>query len=52
MRTTRTELVPRTIESSISMTRLPASTAWLGLSFIRTLNSRASWVGWIKVRPT
>jgi hypothetical protein len=40
------------MESSTSITRLPASTARLGLSFIRTPSSRAPCEGWMKVRPT
>ena len=52
MRTTRIELVPRTIESSTRITRLPARTERFGDSFIRTLASRVAWVGWMKERPT
>ncbi len=51
MRTTLAMVVPRTIESSTRTTRLPASTARFGLCFIRTDSSRASWLGWMKVRP-
>jgi hypothetical protein len=52
MRTIFSEVVPRTIESSISTTRLPSSMARLGLCFMRTPNSRTPCVGWMKVRPT
>ena len=45
-------VVPRTIESSITTTRLPASTSGSGLSFTRMPASRMAWVGWMKVRPT
>ena len=47
-----TEVVPRTSESSISMMRLPATTARLAECFMRTPISRIDWVGWMKVRPT
>ena len=52
IRTILTLVVPRTIESSISTTRLPATTARLALCFMRTPSSRIDWVGWMKVRPT
>ena len=46
------EVVPRTIESSISTTRLPFSTALLALCFSFTPMWRMASVGSMKVRPT
>jgi hypothetical protein len=44
-------VVPRTIESSTTTTRLPAtSSSGLNLSLIPC--SRSPWSGWMKVRPT
>ena len=47
----RREVVPRTIESSTSATRLPFTIVRTAESFIRTPFSRSSCVGWMKVRP-
>jgi hypothetical protein len=47
-----TEVVPRTIESSMSTMRLPATTARLALCFMRTPSARMLCVGSMKVRPT
>ena len=47
-----TEVVPRTIESSISTMRLPATTARLALCLRRTPSARMCCVGSMKVRPT
>ena len=52
IRTTRTELVPRTIESSISTTRLPSSSERTGFNLSLTPKSRTLWLGSINVRPT
>ena len=45
-------VVPRTIESSTTTTRLPARTSGNGLNFSRTEASREVCPGWMKVRPT
>ena len=47
----RALVVPRTMESSMSTTRLPATTPEMGLSLIRTLSSRLFCPGAMKVRP-
>ena len=44
-------VVPRTIESSTTTTRFPATASLIRFSFTRTLKSRMSCVGWRKVRP-
>ena len=44
-------VVPRTIESSTTTSRLPARFSRRGFSFIRTAAARASWVGAMKLRP-
>ena len=44
-------VVPRTIESSTTITRLPSSTCGSGLNLSRRPTSRSSWFGWMKVRP-
>ena len=41
---------PRTIESSTTTTRLPATISGSGLNFIRRPCLRSSWPGWMKVR--
>ena len=46
----RREVVPRTIESSTSATRLPSSTCRMGLNLSLMPDSRSRWVGWMKVR--
>src|SRR5256885_2183241 len=43
-------VLPRTIESSTTTTRLPATSA-SGLNFKRTPSRRSSWSGWMNVRP-
>ena len=45
-------VVPLTMESSMRMRRLPFMLERKTLSFILTLLSRISWLGWIKERPT
>ena len=52
MRTILIEVVPRTIESSSSTTRLPSTTARLALCLSFTPSERIVWVGSMKVRPT
>ena len=49
--TMRREVVPRTIESSTSTTRLPRTIDRTADSFIRTPFSRSSCLGWMNVRP-
>ena len=44
-------VVPRTIESSTTTTRLPAMFSRSGLSLRRTPLARSAWVGAMKVRP-
>ena len=51
MRTILREVVPRTIESSISTTRRPSITWRTGLSLIFTPAERSPCRGWMKVRP-
>ena len=50
-RTMRAQVVPRTMESSTSTTRLPFTVAETGLSLMRTRFSRSDCVGWMNVRP-
>ena len=45
------QVVPRTMESSTSTTRLPSTAARRGFSFKSTACSRWAWVGKIKLRP-
>jgi hypothetical protein len=45
-------VVPRMMESSTMITRLPCRSGLTGLSFTRTPKSRIAWEGWMKVRPT
>ena len=52
MRTILRLVVPRTIESSISTTRLPSSSERTGFSFSFTPKSRTLWLGSMNVRPT
>src|SRR5215467_3632302 len=47
-----TEVVPRTMESSMSTIRLPLTTARLALCLRRTPSCRMWWLGSMKVRPT
>ena len=49
--TMRREVVPRTIESSTSTTRLPLTIERTAESFIFTPFSRIACDGWMKVRP-
>ena len=49
--TMRAQVVPRTMLSSTSTTRLPLTVAETGFSLMRTLFSRSDWVGWMKVLP-
>ena len=44
-------VVPRTMESSTSTTRLPLTVLDTTFSLMRTLFSRCFWLPWIKVRP-
>ena len=44
-------VVPRTMESSTTTSRLPAMFSRRGLSFIRTASARISWLGAMKLRP-
>ena len=46
------QVVPRTMESSTTMTRLPLTSSVIKLSFTRTSKSRISCEGWRKLRPT
>ncbi len=52
IRTILRRLVPRTMESSMSTTRLPGKKSGSGLNFCFTPSSRLAWVGLMKVRPT
>ncbi len=45
-------VLPRTIESSTTTIRLPATISGSGLNFIRRPCLRSSWPGWMKVRCT
>ena len=47
----RAEVVPRTMESSTSTTRLPLTVLVTTFSLMRTLFSRCFWLPWMKVRP-
>src|SRR3954453_10258624 len=51
MRTMARVVVPRTIESSTTTSRLPAMFSRSGLSLRRTPRSRSRWSGRMKVRP-
>ena len=51
MRTILRLVVPRTIESSTRMTRLPSRMLRTGLSFTRTPKWRIDCCGWMNVRP-
>jgi hypothetical protein len=51
MRTIWRWVVPRTIESSTTTSRLPSMFSRSGLSFIRTARARISWLGAMKLRP-
>ena len=44
-------VVPRTIESSTTISRFPATTSRIGLSLIVTPRWRMPCDGWMKVRP-
>jgi hypothetical protein len=46
------EVVPRTIESSMSSTFLPLNSLDIALSFCRTLFLRTACPGMMNVRPT
>ena len=46
----RLDVVPRTIESSTAMRRLPLIERGSGLSFSMTPDSRNDWSGWMNVR--
>ena len=52
MRTIFLEVVPRTIESSISTTRCPAMMPRTGFSFTLTPKLRIDCLGSMNVRPT
>ena len=45
-------VVPRTMESSTTTSRLPSMFSRMGLSFTRTLALRWAWAGAMNVRPT
>jgi len=45
-------VLPRTIESSTTTTRLPATTSGSGLNLSRNPWRRSSWPGWMNVRAT
>ena len=45
-------VVPRTIESSTTITRRPSIVSRIGLSFTRTPKWRMPWRGSMNVRPT
>ena len=51
MATTARVVVPRTIESSTTTSRLPSMFSRSGLSFMRTAIARISWLGAMNVRP-
>ena len=44
-------VVPRTIESSTTISRLPRTVSRSGLSFMFTPRWRIDWLGWMNVRP-
>ncbi len=46
------EVVPRTIESSTTITRLPRTTSSTGESLMATPMARCAWLAWMNVRPT
>ena len=46
------DVVPRTMESSMRMTRRPSRTLRTGFSLIRTPNERMDALGSMNVRPT
>jgi hypothetical protein len=46
------DVVPRTMESSMSSTFLPLNSLDIALSFCRTLFLRMAWPGMMNVRPT
>lgn len=50
--TSRLEVVPRTIESSMSTILFPRTLAAVALSFMRTASSRIDCSGCMKERPT
>ena len=52
MLTIRSQVVPRTMESSIIMTRFPATASFKTFNLIRTADSRLLCFGLIKVLPT
>ena len=45
-------VLPRTIESSTTTTRLPRMTDSRALSLSLMPSWRSVWLGWMKVRPT
>ena len=45
-------VLPRTIESSTTTSRLPRITAGSGLNLSRMPCWRSAWSGWMKLRPT
>ena len=46
------DVLPRTMESSMTTRRLPRMTEGSGLSFRRMPSWRMACVGWMNVRPT
>ena len=52
IRTRARWVLPRTMESSTTTSRLPSMTSRRGLSLRRMPSWRRVWVGWMKVRPT
>ncbi len=52
IRTRARWVLPRTIESSTTTSRLPWMTSLSGLSFSRMPSWRMVWDGWMKVLPT
>ena len=52
IRTSARWVLPRTIESSTTTSRLPAMTSRNGFSLSRMPSWRMVWDGWMKVRPT
>ena len=44
-------VVPRTIESSTTISRLPRTSSRSGFSFSVTPRWRIAWLGWMNVRP-
>ena len=51
MRTSALWVVPRTIESSMTTSRLPSMLWRSGFNFMRTARARSSWLGAMKLRP-